>query len=494
MILERIKTLILIILVLTSLVLSLTLWTDVKNYEALPSWVLKSATVHQVVDPEDQPIVKNIEEEKLLSALLEPDRMVDHGKFVSRMYYLGSSGFASKAWSRVYESLKTGTNANITKINLDEWTNTVKSSSYEFLLAGSYPVNMMFPSWNGENVSMKIDRIMVTTGDKPEIYLRSLNYRTLYKVVLEDVAWPENGIKTFRGNGDNGWRVYDGGYGNASILTGVYLPSNFITNYGADFPEIMMSAETQDRKKWLSIFFTNTNLAREIVLSQNRYRYLFSSTTLAIDYNKAPHIEYSFVTLNKNKNSISYADEFLKSSKFANEHNYTNWPNFESDVKLVRTWKKTDKINFVYNTYSTGLKYNIPVLYSIPSYTVETEGGIVTEMTRQVWELGRHNKVPKIAIEPSDAIEKLSSDKWKVSTEFNPYAAEVVSKFQDYLKNGYKISDVMLSYFVDYKFTDSYLVAPHWAVTLTNGDGVAVRFLINALTSNVPQENGFIVE
>ncbi len=495
--LENIKTIILSVLVIASLVLSYSIWTGGEQYEALPSWLTKPADISQIDDEDIIPV--DIEDEKLVLSILAPERLIDHKSRNHQQYYLTSSDYSNTVWQKASNSLSSGSVASIKKIKAGTWSQIINRDSYEFIFAGSYPLEILFPAWLENSTDSRIifERLLITQSDQPEVFIRSLVNNDFYQVNFESITWPEAGIRTFNSsNNDQGWRVYNAGYNNDQILDGVYLPVNFIANYSDLFPEVWFEAEIQSNKRWLPKFFTNPSLAREILLSSNKYYYTLGSTSLSINYNSVPHIEYSYTLLtDTDLASKSYAEAFTRSSVFIANHNYRNWPLFDTSVHLTKARAKgNNKYEFTYGCYMTDLTYNVPIESTLPAFVVDTESGVVTEMTRQVWEMSRHNLLPKIKIDATSAIERLSSDDWKVATEENPHAFDIVTSYQSYIDRGYEVCDVYLCYYTTQDLNVSIFISPHWAITLTNGKGSAVRFFINAMTEYIPAENGLIIE
>ncbi len=490
---ERFKTLTLIILILSSLLLSYALLSGVGQYDALPMWL----TEVPQTDPEDEEPGEVIEPtEIVLPEIVAPERLVEHTSDYKRMYYLTTNDYAFNVWQEVDKKINSSMLVEVESVSSSQWNSAVNNGSWEFILSGAYPIEVLFPFWHDgtDSYSTKIERLLVTNEQTPRIFARMVSGDDYYKLNLSDSSLTGSVFSLLNsGNKGEYYEVFDVGVNNEDITAGVYLAENFLGRYNNLFPEIWVAPERYSTSRWLPKFFSNPSLAREISLGEDKSQFSIGTTSVTLDYAGFPHLDYSYSILDDEplNEDINYFEAVDISSMFLADHEISNWIDFKRAIRITSaSVDNSTKYSFDYRNYADALDVGIPILSSDPAFKVTNNGGIVTNMTRHIWQYSRFNYVPKIEIDGADAIERLSKDEHKIEVWWNPYAEEVISSFQDYINRGYYISDVHLAYYVPDNLFSGAFISPYWTVVLANGRENKVRFFINAMTRYLPRQNG----
>jgi hypothetical protein len=485
---ERIKSFVLVALVVSSVILSYALLSGVGQYDALPMWL---TDLPQLQSDVDEPIMVE-PTEILLPEILAPERLVEHQGSTKRLFYLTTNDYSVEVWQFVDAIINQNMQVEVTRINSSTYQNALSNDGWEFVFAGAYPLEVLFPFWHFEDtpISTKVDRLIVTSQS---IYARLVSGSDYYRISAPELNIPSSPFALMR-RADKGehYTVYDAGINNEKIVTGVYIAENFLGRYNNLFPEIWVAPERYEKNRWLPRFFSNPNLVREIGLGNERYYFSLGQTSLTLDYAGFPHVDYSYSILdNESLDSISYYAAVDNSSMFLSEIEISVWLDFKRGVRLTSASTQDQaRYNFEYRNYADALDVGIPILSSDPAFRVTNINGIVTDMKRHIWQYSRFNYVPKIEIDGAGAIERLSSNRFKVEVWWNPHAIPVIEKFQSYQNEGYFISDVHLAYYVPDNLFSGAFISPYWTVVLADGRENKVRFFINAMTGYFPSQNG----
>jgi len=490
---ERIKTLSLIVLILTSLLLSYALISGVGQYDALPLWLTQSP---QIDSDEEEPGEIIEPTEILLPEIVAPERLIEHTSDSKRLFYLTTNDYAFDIWQEVDDKINFNMQVGIESINSTTWIEAIGNGGWEFILPGAYPLEVLFPFWHDgqDSYSTKIERLLVTNEATPQILARMVSGNKYYRLNLTEANFT-NSIFSMQRSTDLGqhYTVFDVGINNENITNGVYLAENFLGRYNNLYPEIWVAPERYPESRWLPKFFENPSLAREISLGEEKSQFSIGATSLTLDYLGFPHLDYSYSILEDDpiNENINYFEAVDISSLFLSEHEISTWLDFKRAVRITSaSVNSNNRYSFEYRNYADALDMGIPILSSDPAFKVTNNGGIVTNMTRHIWQYSRFNYVPKIQVDGADAIERVSSDKYKEEVWWNPFANEVITKYQDYISRGYYIVDVHLAYYVPDNLFSGAFISPYWTVVLADGNENKVRFFVNAMTGYLPQQNG----
>lgn len=490
---ERIKTLALVTLILTSLLLSYALLSGVGQYEALPMWLTETP---QTESEEEEPGEVIEPTEILLPEIVAPERLVEHTSEYKRMYYLTTNDYSFNIWQEVDEKINYNMFVEVENISSNDWNNAVNNGGWEFILPGAYPIEVLFPFWHDgtDSYSTKIERLLITNEQTPTILARMVSGNDYYRLFLSDSSLTKE-IFSLQNSGNKGeyYEIFDVGVNNENITRGVYLAENFLGRYNNLFPEIWVAPERYSRSKWLPKFFSNPSLAREISLGEDKSQFSIGTTSVTLDYAGFPHLDYSYSILGDDPldEDINYFEAVDISSIFLSNHEISNWIDFKRAIRITSaSVDNGSKYSFDYRNYADALDVGIPILSNDPAFKVTNTGGVVTNMTRHIWQYSRFNYIPKVEIDGADAIDRLSSDDYKEDVWWNPHAEEVITSFQNYINRGYYITDIHLAYYVPDNLFSGAFISPYWTVVLADGRENKVRFFINAMTGYLPRQNG----
>ncbi len=488
---ERFKSALLLFLIVLSLVLSYAYITGPELYTGFPSLLTRPP---QTVSGSDEDEVRT---EILLPEILAPERLIEHRTEDKRLFYLTTNDYAFESWKTVDRLLNHRTEAEIQEINREDWNKAVAGQGWEFILAGSYPVEVLFPFWQseGKSITFKIDRIFISNEPLPQVYLRQAADRKYYHLEIENSRLSGDIFTEMEVYPGMYSLVYDVGQNNPAILEGVYLEENFLARYAKYYPQIHVLPERYAAERWLPRFFTNYNLARRISLGDNKTQYNIGLAALTLDYAGFPHLRYDYSILSDSTadaTPVSYYQAIDGAGVFISEHEISTWLDFTRGVRLSVVDGHDNKYSFEYRNYADALDIGIPILSSEAAFKVNSSGLTVTQMTRHIWQYGRFNYTTKIELDAPQALERLSSDEYKVDLEWNPYGRSTVEQFQSLINGDYKVIDIYLAYLVPDDLFSEALISPFWTVILANSSGEKVRFFINAMSGYVPAQNGLI--
>src|SRR6056297_2224430 len=235
---EKVKTLTLTILILTSLLLSYALLSGVGQYDALPLWLTQSPQIESDNEEDPDEIIEPTE--ILLPEIVAPERLVEHTNETKRLFYLTTNDYAFGIWQEVDDKINFNMQVGLENISSDTWITAINNGGWEFVLPGAYPIEVLFPFWHDgqDSYSTKIERLLITNEQSPKVLARMVSANEYYRLNLSQSNLSIDIFSLQRStNLGQHYTVFDVGTNNENITSGVYLAENFLARYNNLYPE-----------------------------------------------------------------------------------------------------------------------------------------------------------------------------------------------------------------------------------------------------------------